>query len=66
MTSRTERAAAPTAGGGALVELIGFDHAWLRRPNEDGTTNVQCVGLAEMEAVSFFSQQPRERKGVAP
>jgi hypothetical protein len=57
MTTRTERAAA-TSGGGTLVQMSGFDHVLAGRPNENGTTDVECVGPVE-EAVSFLSQQPK-------
>jgi hypothetical protein len=57
MTTQTERAAAVTPGGGTLVQMTGFDHVLVGRPNENGTTDVQCVSSLE-EAVSFFSQRP--------
>ena len=55
MTTRTENAAR-TQSGASLVQLTGFDHVLVGRPNEDGTTDVQCVSSLE-EAVSFLSQQ---------
>ena len=57
MTTHTERPAARTSGGSTLLELNGFDHVLVGRPNENGTTDVQCVSSLE-EAVSFLSQQP--------
>jgi len=57
MTTRTETAEA-TPGGGTLVQMTGFDHVLVGRPNEDGTTDVQCVTSVE-EAVAFLSQQPK-------
>ena len=57
MTTQTERAAARTPGGGTLVEMNGFDHVLVGRPNENGTTDVLCASSME-EAVSFLSQQP--------
>jgi hypothetical protein len=57
MTTRTERAAA-TSAGGTLVQMSGFDHVLVGRPNENGTTDVECVSSVE-EAVSFLSQQPK-------
>jgi len=57
MTSRTETVAAVTPGGSSLLQLNGFDHVLVARPNEDGTNDVQCVGSVD-EAVSFLSQQP--------
>src|ERR1044072_3454897 len=57
MTTRTERESAPP-GGAALVQMTGFDHVLVGRPNEDGSTDVRCVGSLE-EAVSFLSQQPK-------
>ena len=58
MTTRTEGPAAQTSGGGNLLQLTGFDHVLVGRPNENGTTDVQCVNSLE-EAVSFLSQQPK-------
>ena len=57
MTTQTERAAARTPGGGTLVQMNGFDHVLVGRPNENGTTDVLCASSME-EAVSFLSQQP--------
>jgi histidine phosphotransferase len=57
MTTRTERAAA-TPGGGTLVQMNGFDHVLVGRPDENGKVDVQCVSSVE-EAVSFLSQQPK-------
>ena len=37
--------------------MDGFGHVVVGRPNENGTTDVQCVHSLE-EAVSFLSQQP--------
>ena len=58
MTTRTESAATRTQGGTSLVQMNGFDHVLVGRPNEDGTTDVQCVNSVE-EAVAFLSQQPK-------
>ena len=58
MTTQTERTAAQTSGGGTLLQLTGFDHVLVGRPNENGTTDVQCVSSLE-EAVSFLSQEPK-------
>jgi hypothetical protein len=41
-----------------MVRFEGFDHVLIGRPNEDGTTDVQCVSSVE-EAVSFLSQTPK-------
>jgi hypothetical protein len=57
MTTQTERPAAQTSGG-SLLQLTGFDHVLVGRPNENGTTDVQCVSSLE-EAVSFLSQEPK-------
>jgi hypothetical protein len=38
--------------------MNGFDHVLVGRPNDNGTTDVQCVTSVE-EAVSFLSQQPK-------
>ena len=57
MTTRTERAAT-SPDGATLTQLHGFDHVLVGRPNEDGTTDVQCVSSVE-DAVSFLSQQPK-------
>ena len=57
MTTRTENTAR-TQSGASLVQLTGFDHVLVGRPNEDGTTDVRCVESLE-EAVSFLSQQPK-------
>ena len=57
MTTRTERAAA-SPDGATLTQLDGFDHVLIGRPNEDGTTDVQCVSSVE-DAVSFLSQKPK-------
>ena len=56
MTTRTE-SEAPVASG-TMVRFEGFDHVLIGRPNEDGTTDVQCVSSVE-EAVSFLSQTPK-------
>ena len=56
MTTRTEAQAIATPGGGEFVELAGFDHVVVGRPNSDGTVDVRCVSSVD-EAVSFFEQQ---------
>jgi hypothetical protein len=56
MTARTEVRTVSASGGGTLVELAGFDHVLVGRPNEDGTVDVRCVSSVD-EAVSFFGQQ---------
>jgi hypothetical protein len=58
MTTRTERPIAQTSSGGSLLQLTGFDHVLVGRPNENGTTDVQCVTSLD-EAVSFLAQQPK-------
>jgi hypothetical protein len=58
MTTQTERPNARTSGGSTLVQLNGFDHVLVGRPNENGTTDVQCVSSVE-EAVAFLAQQPK-------
>lgn len=58
MTTRTEHVAAVTPGGSPLLEMHGFDHVLVARPNEDGTSDVRCVGSVD-DAVSFFAQQPQ-------
>jgi hypothetical protein len=58
MTTRTEGAAARTPAGASLVQMNGFDHVLVGRPNENGTTDVRCVNSLE-EAVAFLSQQPK-------
>jgi hypothetical protein len=57
MTTRTDNESR-TPGGGALVQMNGFDHVLVGRPNADGTTDVKCVTSVE-EAVSFMSQLPK-------
>jgi hypothetical protein len=57
MTTRTEQAAAMPSGA-TLLQMNGFDHVLVGRPNEDGTTDVQCVSSVE-DAVVFLSQQPK-------
>lgn len=57
MTTRTE-SEATVASGATMVRFEGFDHVLIGRPNEDGTTDVQCVSSVE-EAVSFLSQTPK-------
>ena len=57
MTTRTE-SRATAASGTTLVRFGGFDHVLVGRPNDDGTTDVQCVSSVE-EAVSFLSQTPK-------
>ena len=57
MTTRTE-SEATVASGTTMVRFEGFDHVLVGRPNEDGTTDVQCVSSLE-EAVSFLSQTPK-------
>jgi hypothetical protein len=58
MTTQTERTAAQTRDGGTLVQMNGFDHVVVGRPNEDGTVEARCVSSVE-EAVSFLSEQPK-------
>jgi hypothetical protein len=58
MTTQTEGAATKTTAGASLVQMSGFDHVVVGRPNEDGSTDVRCVNSLE-EAVSFLSQQPK-------
>jgi hypothetical protein len=57
MTTRTDRVAA-TPGGATLVQMTGFDHVLVGRPNENGTIDVQCVSSVD-DAVSFLAQQPK-------
>ena len=57
MTARSQTAAT-TPDGATLTQLNGFDHVLVGRPNEDGTTDVQCVSTVE-DAVAFLSQQPQ-------
>jgi hypothetical protein len=56
MTTRTEAQAVTTLSGGEFVQLSGFDHVVIGRPNGDGTVDVRCVSSVD-EAVSFFEQQ---------
>ena len=57
MTTRSESEA--TSGSGAtLVQMNGFDHVLVGRPNADGSVDVQCVANVD-EAVSFLSQTPK-------
>ncbi|HET9831884.1 MAG TPA: hypothetical protein VFP91_09250 [Vicinamibacterales bacterium] len=57
MTTRTESAAA-VPGGATLVQMNGFDHVLVGRPNENGTVDVECVSSLD-DAVAFLSQQPK-------
>jgi hypothetical protein len=57
MTTRTESAAA-VPGGATLVQMNGFDHVLVGRPNENGTVDVECVSSLD-DAVTFLSQQPK-------
>jgi hypothetical protein len=57
MTTRTERVA-EVPGGATLVQMNGFDHVLIGRPNDDGTIDVQCVSSVD-DAVSFLAQQPK-------
>jgi len=57
MTTRTERVAA-VPGGATLVQMNGFDHVLVGRPNENGTVDVECVSSVD-DAVTFLSQQPK-------
>jgi len=57
ITTQTERETT-AASGASLVLFEGFDHVLVGRPNEDGTTDVECVGSVE-QAVSFLSQTPK-------
>jgi len=57
MTTQTE-SEATVPSGATMVRFEGFDHVLIGRPNEDGTTDVQCVSSVE-EAVSFLSQTPK-------
>jgi len=54
-TTQTERHV--SASGNGLVQLNGFDHVLIARPNENGTNDVRCVNSLE-EAVAFLAQQP--------
>jgi len=57
MTTRTEQVT-QQPGSATLVQMNGFDHVLVGRPNEDGTVDVQCVGSVD-GAVAFLSQQPK-------
>jgi len=57
MTTRTESVAG-TPNGAALVQMNGFDHVLVGRPNADGTVDVRCVSSVD-EAASFLAQQPK-------
>lgn len=57
MTTRTEQAT-QKPGSATLVQMNGFDHVLVGRPNEDGTVDVECVGSVD-GAVAFLSQQPK-------
>jgi len=57
MTTRTEQAA-DNASGATLVQMTGFDHVLVGRPNADGTVDVVCVSSLD-EAVAFLSQEPQ-------
>jgi hypothetical protein len=57
MTTRSDQAV-DTPGGASLVQMNGFDHVLVGRPNEDGTVDVLCVSSVD-DAVSFLSQQPK-------
>jgi hypothetical protein len=57
MTTRTESSTA-TPRGGTLVQMNGFDHVLVARPNDNGTNDVECVTSVE-EAVAFLSQLPK-------
>ena len=58
MTTRTERPVAQGSAGSSLVQLTGFDHVLVARPNENGSNEVLCANSLE-EAVAFLSQQPK-------
>jgi len=57
MTTRTEQAAEKPSGA-TLVQMTGFDHVLVGRPNADGTVDVVCVSSLD-EAVAFLSQEPK-------
>jgi hypothetical protein len=57
MTTRTEQVS-ENPGSAALVQMSGFDHVLVGRPNEDGTVDVQCVSSVD-GAVAFLSQEPK-------
>ena len=61
MTTRTEVSTATGPSGGEFVQLAGFDHVVVGRPNGDGTTDVRCVSSVD-EAVAFFSQPSAENE----
>jgi hypothetical protein len=56
MTERAEVSRATTPSGGEIVQMSGFDHVVVGRPNGDGTTDVRCVSSVD-EAIAFFGQQ---------
>ena len=56
MTTRTESEAVRDSA--TLVQMSGFDHVLVGRPNVDGTVDVQCVTTVD-EAVAFLSQTPK-------
>jgi hypothetical protein len=60
MTTRTEQVT-EKPGSATLVQMKGFDHVLVGRPNEDGTVDVRCVSSVD-DAVSFLSQTPKSQK----
>jgi hypothetical protein len=58
LTEMTTRTDGPTVQGSAaakVVQMDGFDHVLVARPNENGTSDVRCVSSVD-EAAEFLGQ----------
>lgn len=55
ITNRRDVSAETRPDGAEVVQMAGFGHVMVARPNEDGTSDVRCVSTLD-EAVEFLRQ----------
>ena len=55
ITNRRDVSAETRPDGAEVVQMAGFGHVMVARPNEDGTSDVRCVSTVD-EAVEFLRQ----------
>ena len=55
ITNRRDVSAETRPDGAEVVQMAGFGHVMVARPNEDGTSDVRCVSTVD-EAAEFLGQ----------
>jgi hypothetical protein len=55
MTHRQDISSEQRPDGAEVVQMAGFGHVMIARPNEDGTSDVRCVSSVD-EAAEFLVQ----------